>query len=323
MAILILGRSTCGICKKVISDHNGSYSFPAFISNPQSKYNRYNDPSFHRECLLTDADAYPVMELANIFRKSISPKTRVCAIDGKPVGPDEEYIFLEYVTDNELSFLHRHVFSVFRLSNLAGWFQLQSLVKSLDDLKFSEKNMSKYADKLLKKIDQLSEQTSIALQRPPLKTTRYHFSFPGLNPSKTLAFFSDAVTARAWFINKLKTIIEYAGEKLYIDLITVTQSDKKEISFVNDSPEDNKKLTDDFLRDIAELSDVDAVVVQLSANEISDKSLELIFRFGFNASNERSIKRLPEYEVLVFEDSSNNLEFLSMLAQKMQAKQIG
>jgi hypothetical protein len=153
------------------------------------------------------------------------------------------------------------------------------------------------------------------------KAYRYHFSFPGLSPSGTLKFFADLDTAHTWVTSKLGALIEIAGKDLFIDTIRI-QSFGGKSHIEKNAGVNNNAIAAAFTSYIKSHKDIDIVSIEISPDSISSRSIEIVFHFGLNAIEKQSIKRLPEYEVLVFEENTNNEKLLSVLAQKMQAKQI-
>lgn len=152
MAILILGQSTCGICGKVIKTQEESCSFPSFISTKQSRYRKFGGNNFHVNCVRSDADAAEAVKLLNAFRAGMAPATRVCAIDGQPIQPGEDFFFIEYVTDDQRSFLRRNVYKNFKVANLSQLDELLVLHRELKALSQGEEHLRGYAKRLLETI---------------------------------------------------------------------------------------------------------------------------------------------------------------------------
>ena len=50
MALLILGVTTCPLCKNVIKDREEVECFDHFIEDPDDSYYKYSDACFHKEC---------------------------------------------------------------------------------------------------------------------------------------------------------------------------------------------------------------------------------------------------------------------------------
>lgn len=152
MAILILGQSTCGLCGKVIATQEESCSFPSFISTRKSRYRKFGGNNFHINCFRSDADAAETVKLLKAFQAGRAPATRVCAIDGQPIAPEEESFFIEYVTDDERSFLRRNVYRNFKVANLSQLDELLLLNRELQALAQGEEHLRGYAKSLLEKI---------------------------------------------------------------------------------------------------------------------------------------------------------------------------
>jgi hypothetical protein len=49
MALVIRGKSTCGLCGNIIQEIRGTISFPAFLKSTHPLAN-YSDAVFHKEC---------------------------------------------------------------------------------------------------------------------------------------------------------------------------------------------------------------------------------------------------------------------------------
>lgn len=67
MALVITGKSKCGICGRVIEASDDTTAFPAFL-RPTHRLYRYSDDVFHRHCFETSADREEMERLFARFR---------------------------------------------------------------------------------------------------------------------------------------------------------------------------------------------------------------------------------------------------------------
>lgn len=63
MALVLLGKTVCQLCKKTLDEGQELTAFPAFLPNDH-RYGRFSDAAFHKECIEKDPD-YP--EVDNMF----------------------------------------------------------------------------------------------------------------------------------------------------------------------------------------------------------------------------------------------------------------
>lgn len=313
MAILILGQSTCGICSKVISKQEESCSFPSFISTTKSEFRKFSGNNFHIDCFRRDPLANETALLANSFRAGISPATRVCGIDGQLISAEEEFVFVEYVADDENSFLRRNVYKNYRLSNLDGWLELPLLVAAFDDLKRGQKHLIPYADKTLKVINTALENSRAAKRELLSRTINYEFTFPGLHGAAALKYFSDASTKEEWFRERAKSAMEVLAVAIYIDAIVVNTCEGEEIVLQNKNSETNNWLKDSFEKCVGKLKEIREVRFNTASDSLSENHAVLILDSG-------SEKVLPSLTWKLYSEAGEMSEVRDLIVKRLNIR---
>ena len=74
MALIILGKSTCPLCKKTLEKNDELKAYPAFLPYDH-RFGKFSDAAFHKSCAEADPDFQSVEDMLYVFNK---------IIDGRP-----------------------------------------------------------------------------------------------------------------------------------------------------------------------------------------------------------------------------------------------
>lgn len=158
MGILILGKTECPICQRVINEGDSYYSFPAFVVNVADPIYFFNDETVHQDCLSKHKLGDIAKKYAELYLNAIHPSNRRSAVTGERIIDQLDHIFFGYLTSDDQLPLARFNFLHIAKHDLVKWPFREEAIKELQDLKDSkdwkEKNDSNYLGAL---IDQLSQ----------------------------------------------------------------------------------------------------------------------------------------------------------------------
>jgi hypothetical protein len=114
MALVILGKTVCGICKKTIEGRQDLVSFSPFVANCRDSLYQFSDAAFHRRCF----HAHPLAREATCRSKEVrahgTPGQRRCVVCAQEIIDPDDYFgtgFLIADATNpvfEFNYLHIH-----------------------------------------------------------------------------------------------------------------------------------------------------------------------------------------------------------------------
>lgn len=130
MALLVLGKTRCEICGRVIAPDDLSVCTPAVISNQRDALYRYSDACFHESCVFADERGRAVLDLVGEMTRLTRPGARACEACGEQVLDPDDYVSFGYLGDDEsvawMNFLQFH------RSHLRRWSQRDRAVLALN-----------------------------------------------------------------------------------------------------------------------------------------------------------------------------------------------
>jgi len=101
MALIVQGKTTCPICKKVIEQDDNTVAFSGFIANDADPLSEFNDSAFHADCFASHPLAERCQEVYQRTRSQLGPGERTCASCGKPIDDPDDYFTLGCLTSDE------------------------------------------------------------------------------------------------------------------------------------------------------------------------------------------------------------------------------
>lgn len=114
MAIMIIGKTACGICGLPITSSKGALSFPPFVSNRRDPLYSFSDGSFHISCLNDSPDSSAAQARCAAMRSRGAKGARKCATCRQEIVSPDEYFGVGFLTDDsasgvrEFNYLHFH-----------------------------------------------------------------------------------------------------------------------------------------------------------------------------------------------------------------------
>ncbi len=157
MAIVILGKSTCKICKRVINLSDHYYSFPAFVVNKKNLLYFFNDESFHSDCLANHPLGVLAKEYSDLSIKKNAPPNRICMINGNRIQSEKDDIALPLLTIDANDFLYPYNFAHIDKNNLKSWHSrdiVMSQLKALHDSdNWKESGNKSYLGKIISALE--------------------------------------------------------------------------------------------------------------------------------------------------------------------------
>lgn len=153
MSITFINQTKCKICDRKINTLEDFFSFPPFIQNTKDPFYKFNDSTFHLNCLNKHSLGKKAMELAKQYFYNTRPENRRCIVDGKIVDNYNDYIFIDVLTSNEEENLYKFNLITLNRNNVTKWGDRNNFLciarKFLDDGKWSDLTSYKYLNKLI------------------------------------------------------------------------------------------------------------------------------------------------------------------------------
>lgn len=133
MALLIRGKTTCGLCSKVIGEDDEVFAVPPLISNTLDPLYKFNDQVFLVECTKGNADFEKLGRLIALWEERSTGK--VSFLSGNPIThPDDFFAFPYLGEDPQLTNLN---FQVCSKRDLREWSELPNIIEKLEALQSS------------------------------------------------------------------------------------------------------------------------------------------------------------------------------------------
>ena len=136
MAMLI-ENMVCRICGQPIKQNDAVRGFGPFVSNESDPLRFFDDSVFHEHCLLEHPLGHSAISRYAAVRKQ-RDEARICAICHLPITNEQilkynDFLPLDYLTDNQNSRLARYNLARFHKSCLRGSAQASDLRKALEE----------------------------------------------------------------------------------------------------------------------------------------------------------------------------------------------
>lgn len=139
MAILILGKTKCPICNRILHGNQKIVSFPPFVGNELDPLHLFHDSAFHEECFRQ----HPLAETATLLllemRAKTAPTDRRCAVCLKPINEPDDYFSLGHLVSDRNHALFPFNYAQFHRSCLPIWPQRAYVGDLLGNLQESGK----------------------------------------------------------------------------------------------------------------------------------------------------------------------------------------
>jgi hypothetical protein len=121
MALLIFGKTQCGLCNRVLEQGEAVRSFPAFAVNEQDPLLLFSDGSFHQACLDADKRKNDVLYRVEELVANTGPGKRACAVCKAQVTDPDDYLLIGHLSDREADPLRQFNYTHLHKSCLPRW----------------------------------------------------------------------------------------------------------------------------------------------------------------------------------------------------------
>ncbi len=153
MALEIIDTAICGLCGLKLDSKKKIYSFPAFVANAGDLMFKYNDQSFHLDCLNNEEEGQKAIQLSEKCLFHIRPVNRVCIVGGNTIMNPDDYLFIPLLTSNKKEALYKFNFLTFDKNNLSKWNKKEEFLLAakqfIDEGKWSDSSEFKFLENLM------------------------------------------------------------------------------------------------------------------------------------------------------------------------------
>ena len=153
MAILLLGKSKCGLCGEVIRAEEDACAFPAFGLNNANAMAVFSDGVFHRSCVEADARYYALAELLREWEANTGPGRRKCDECGNQIVTPDDYVFVDWLTEDVAAPLHAFNFTHLHGSCLPRWRRKEEFLAAARGVLASKEWSDSGLDQIVGKIE--------------------------------------------------------------------------------------------------------------------------------------------------------------------------
>jgi len=153
MAITFLNQTLCNICGNVLAENEDIFSFPPFLQNTDDKLYKYNDSSFHSNCLLKSQSGLKAIQLTEKFLFETRPENRICDITKDVIRNYSNYFFIDILTSDEQQSLYKYNLTTLDVKNIKLWNHKDEFVSEANIFKnkglWKDIGTFKYLDSLI------------------------------------------------------------------------------------------------------------------------------------------------------------------------------
>lgn len=136
MALVILGKTTCGICGRALLKGEDIASFSPFVTNEADPLHFFSDAAFHESCLATHPRAAEARKRASELRSRTAPGCRKCVVCNEEIRDPDDYLSFGYIAEQPDN-LQRLNYLQFHRRHLPEWSGLRAAHDALVDVEAS------------------------------------------------------------------------------------------------------------------------------------------------------------------------------------------
>jgi hypothetical protein len=130
MAIVVLGKTLCPICNRVIDDEKQVISFPPIVTNEMDPLFLFHDSAFHEECFRRHPLATAATIRVEEMHEKTAPANRRCQVCMRLIVDPDDYFTLGHLVTAVNHPLWPYNYAQFHRSCLHDW-KDRVFVKSL------------------------------------------------------------------------------------------------------------------------------------------------------------------------------------------------
>ncbi len=123
MAILLVGKTNCPICGKVIEKMEEVIGFPHIIVNEKDPLYALSDSSCHVACVNADPLGREMLAAADEYFESAGPGKRACVVCGNQVLNPDDYFLILHLGNPPTSQLAKFNYTHLHRSHIHDWKQ--------------------------------------------------------------------------------------------------------------------------------------------------------------------------------------------------------
>jgi hypothetical protein len=139
MAIVLLGKTNCALCGKLLEEGQEIVSFSPFVSNELDPLGPFSDTAFHSHCFHHHPLSVEATARYDEMRKRTGPGNRACVVCNAEIEDPDDYLGLGYLLSDPRNPLHRYNYTHAHVSCLPKWPELKHVYNLMQDLKQSGK----------------------------------------------------------------------------------------------------------------------------------------------------------------------------------------
>jgi hypothetical protein len=149
MAIILLGKTNCPLCGKLLEEGQEIVSFAPFVGNELDPLWSFSDAAFHSLCFHDHPLSVEATARYEEMRKKAGPGNRACVVCKAQIKDPDDYLGLGYLISDPQNPLHRYNYTHAHVSCLPKWSELLHVYDLIKDLKQSGKWKGKGLDDLI------------------------------------------------------------------------------------------------------------------------------------------------------------------------------
>jgi hypothetical protein len=134
MAIILLGKTRCVICGKVLQPTDEIVGFPVVFPNEADPLHLLNDAAVHAVCLRDHPLRQAVEKRMAEYRQKTGPGNRYCRVCGREILNSHDYLGFGHLTDDPTSPLSQYNYAHFHRSCFRDWPEGPHVVSLLETM---------------------------------------------------------------------------------------------------------------------------------------------------------------------------------------------
>ncbi|NUQ73299.1 MAG: hypothetical protein HUU21_07070 [Polyangiaceae bacterium] len=121
MALVILGKTLCSICRLPLMMDDKIVSFSPFVANRRDPLFQFSDAAFHQACFARNPLAEAALRRSEEVRVRGAPGSRPCEVCGQQIKDPDEYFGVGFLTDDPASPVFGFNYLQFHRTHFSQW----------------------------------------------------------------------------------------------------------------------------------------------------------------------------------------------------------
>lgn len=131
MSLIIIGKSTCGLCGEVLLDSQEIEAIPACVSNEADPLFSFSDSAFHLCCFERAPECAQVRAMMSERSRRTGPGNRKCVVCAKEITDYREYFGLPRLTGDSSHPAYRFNYTHLHKSHVSQWKEREEALQAL------------------------------------------------------------------------------------------------------------------------------------------------------------------------------------------------